>query len=120
VPEAPTVGQLRAALDAVEPLVAGIPDGLWTAPTPCTDWDVRALVAHVVAGNRLIADVLAGLTTVEEFRAAAPADPLGDRAPPTARRGTPSSPRSPSPARWSGRSRSRSARCRVRWPSTCA
>jgi len=78
VPEAPTVGQLRAALDAVEPLVAGIPDGLWTAPTPCTDWDVRALVAHVVAGNRLIADVLAGLTTVEEFRAAAPADPLGD------------------------------------------
>ena len=78
MPEAPTVGQLRAALDAVEPLVAGIPDGLWTAPTPCTDWDVRALVAHVVAGNRLIADVLAGLTTVEEFRAAAPADPLGD------------------------------------------
>ena len=31
----------------------------WTAATPCTDWDVHYLVAHVVGGNRFASMVLA-------------------------------------------------------------
>ncbi|TMM36310.1 MAG: TIGR03086 family protein [Actinobacteria bacterium] len=37
----------------------------WSAPTPCTDWDVRALVNHVVSEERWIRPLLAG-ATVEE------------------------------------------------------
>jgi len=29
-------------------LVAGVPDDVWQAPTPCPDWTVRELVSHVV------------------------------------------------------------------------
>ena len=28
--------------------LAGVGPGQWSAPTPCSDWDVRSLVAHVV------------------------------------------------------------------------
>lgn len=49
---------LRRALDATEPLLAGIRPAQWAAPTPCTEWDVRALVSHLVAGNRLFAAIL--------------------------------------------------------------
>jgi hypothetical protein len=60
-------------------LVAAVAGQQWAAPTPCTDWDVRALVSHVVSGNRLFAGVLTGRTTVEEFRRNPPGDVLGDR-----------------------------------------
>ena len=36
----------------MQQLVAGVRDDQWHEPTPCTDWDVRQLVAHVIAGNR--------------------------------------------------------------------
>lgn len=41
-------------------LVAGIGDGQWSDPTPCPEWDVAALVRHVVLGNRIFVGVLAG------------------------------------------------------------
>jgi uncharacterized protein (TIGR03086 family) len=41
-------------------LVAGIEDDQWSAPTPCPDWDVAALVRHVVEGNRIFIGVLSG------------------------------------------------------------
>ncbi len=34
--------------------LAGVRDDQWAAPTPCTDWDVRALVSHVVATHRRV------------------------------------------------------------------
>lgn len=37
----------------------------WAAATPCTDWDVRYLVAHVVGGNRFATLVLGGATSAE-------------------------------------------------------
>ena len=41
----------RSALEATREVVAGITDDQWTRPTPCAEWDVRALLNHVVAGN---------------------------------------------------------------------
>jgi uncharacterized protein (TIGR03086 family) len=52
-------------------LVHQVPDDAWTAPTPCTEWDVRALVHHLaneiswmvpLLGGRSVADVGDGLS----------------------------------------------------------
>lgn len=37
--------------DAFARVLAQVPPGSLDAPTPCTEWTVRDLVAHVVAGN---------------------------------------------------------------------
>ena len=37
----------------------------WTNPTPCSEWDVRALVNHVVGEDRWVPPLLAGLTIAE-------------------------------------------------------
>ncbi len=35
--------------------VAAVPEDRWSAPTPCEDWDARALLDHVVATQSLFA-----------------------------------------------------------------
>jgi len=52
------VDQLSTALDAAGELVAGITPEQWSGPTPCTGWDVRALVTHLSDGNHLFATAL--------------------------------------------------------------
>jgi uncharacterized protein (TIGR03086 family) len=66
----PSVERFGRALDEVSS-----PD--WGRPTPCADWDVRALVAHVVDEHRWVAPLLAG-RTIAEVEATLAADPLGD------------------------------------------
>lgn len=39
------------AITAAQVIVAGVRDGQWAAPTPCTGVDVRELVNHLVTGN---------------------------------------------------------------------
>ena len=39
------------AAEGLETIIAGVAPTAWTAPTPCPDWNVRDLVAHLVAGN---------------------------------------------------------------------
>ena len=43
---------------AVHGLVAGVRPDQWDQPTPCDDWNVRALVNHVVTGTMLFDSIL--------------------------------------------------------------
>src|SRR4051794_36351100 len=52
----------RAALDATRAVVAGITAEQSGLATPCEEWDVRALLNHVVAGNWWASRLAAGET----------------------------------------------------------
>ncbi|HVD52843.1 MAG TPA: TIGR03086 family metal-binding protein [Propionibacteriaceae bacterium] len=49
----------------------------WSAPTPCTDWDVRVLVNHVVGEDRWTKPLVDG-KTIEEVGDAFDGDLLGE------------------------------------------
>jgi uncharacterized protein (TIGR03086 family) len=55
----------RQALESTRAFVAGIAPSQWTNPTPCTEWDVRGLVNHVVVGNWWAAELAQGGTIAE-------------------------------------------------------
>jgi len=75
---APSPDQLEASLSVAQGLVAAVRPEQWAAPTPCSAWDVRALVAHLVGGNQRFAALVSGASTLEELRGAAAGDVLGD------------------------------------------
>ena len=68
---------LSRADDGFAQRLALVRPGQWAAPTPCTEWDVRALVNHVVGANRRYTMLLHGATT-DEAEATRAADHLGD------------------------------------------
>lgn len=55
----------RKALDEFDRRVKNVDDSQWQAPTPCDEWDVKALVHHVVY-EAVWAPPLLGGQTVEE------------------------------------------------------
>lgn len=67
----------RRAMAWFDTNVAQIRDDQWHAPTPCTEWDVRMLVNHLVSENRWTAPLLAG-RTIEEVGDRFDGDLLGD------------------------------------------
>jgi uncharacterized protein (TIGR03086 family) len=78
-----SLAALDLASEAFRLHLAVVRDEDWTAATPCTDWDVHYLVAHVVGGNRFASMVLNGRTAAEAMEvvmgaAQLGADPLGD------------------------------------------
>ncbi len=52
------------ALDETARLVSGVRPDQFDLPTPCSEWDVRALLTHLVGGNRRYA----GMTRGEPMR----------------------------------------------------
>jgi uncharacterized protein (TIGR03086 family) len=55
----------RRACEEVSRRMETIRDDQWTASTPCTEWNVRALVHHLVYGTRWVAPLVGGLTIAE-------------------------------------------------------
>lgn len=78
-----SLAALDLAADAFRGHLAAVGDDEWTASTPCTDWDVHFLVAHVVGGNRFASLVLDGRSAAAAMEAVVGAaqlgaDPLGN------------------------------------------
>lgn len=58
------IDDLASVLDAVAGLVTGVRDEQWHDTTPCTEWDVRDLVNHMLKGHRLFTGILRGEAAV--------------------------------------------------------
>nr|WSY51844.1 TIGR03086 family metal-binding protein [Streptomyces sp. NBC_00886] len=54
------VRRIERAVDATGLVVASVADGQWVNPTPCAEWDARALLNHTVGGMRIFAAELNG------------------------------------------------------------
>ena len=67
----------RRTVEGWAALVEGVRPGQWALPTPCEDWDVRALVNHVV-GEDLWTEPLMRGSTMEEVGDRFDGDQLGD------------------------------------------
>ncbi|MGW4461801.1 TIGR03086 family metal-binding protein [Micromonospora sp. NBC_01796] len=67
----------RRSLDEFTDRVAQVGYDQWALPTPCGDWDVRALVNHVVVEDRWTVPLLAG-ATIEQVGDQFDGDLLGD------------------------------------------
>ncbi|MCZ7524967.1 MAG: TIGR03086 family metal-binding protein [Acidimicrobiia bacterium] len=67
----------RRACEAFGAVVERVGDGQWSRPTPCTEWDVRALLAHNVVENLWVPLLLEG-RTVGEVGDRFAGDVLGD------------------------------------------
>jgi uncharacterized protein (TIGR03086 family) len=65
----------RRLSDAFAATVAAVPDDRWSSPSPCEDWDARALVGHVVNAQGMflgfIGEELGDIPTVDDDPTAA-------------------------------------------------
>ena len=67
----------RRAVEGWNARVAAVARDQWSLPTPCQDWDVRALVNHVVGEDRWTEPLMRG-ATIEEVGDRLDGDLLGD------------------------------------------
>lgn len=72
-----TVALYRRTADEWLSRVRAIDADQWKAPTPCPEWDVRALVNHVAGEQRWLPPLMAG-STIEEVGDRFDGDILGD------------------------------------------
>jgi len=73
----PVIGWHAKAASSITDIVGRIEPDQWQLPTPCTDWTVRDLVAHIVSEARWTPLLLAGLT-IDEVGDTLDGDLLGD------------------------------------------
>lgn len=67
----------RTALATTGEIVAGVVPDQWNLPTPDEEWDVRALVNHIVSGNLWAAELSTG-STIDEVGDRLDGDVLGE------------------------------------------
>ena len=65
------------ALASTRAYLAGMKSGQWHDATPCADYDVRALVNHIVSGNFWVAPLVGG-KSIADVGDAYDGDVLGD------------------------------------------
>jgi uncharacterized protein (TIGR03086 family) len=75
-----TLRALDVATEEFGTRLALVGDDAWVLPTPCPDWDVRYLVAHVVGGNRFAASVLGGMAASDAIERVMSSPQLGTSA----------------------------------------
>jgi uncharacterized protein (TIGR03086 family) len=68
---------LNLILDEYSRLLAGVAPAQWSAPTPCENWDVRALVNHVVMGQYVFSAALQGQERPDVTADYLGSDPVG-------------------------------------------
>ncbi|MGN6474827.1 MAG: TIGR03086 family metal-binding protein [Mycobacteriales bacterium] len=71
------VAAYRDAVAAFDQVAKQVTDSSLSAPTPCTEWDVRQLLNHVVAEDLWAPPLFAG-RSVDEVAGEIPDDALGD------------------------------------------
>lgn len=71
---------LNAATDEFGRRLRLVEEGNWTLPTPCSDWDVQYLTAHVIGGNRFAVHVLGGMSAMQAIDKVMSSRQLGDDA----------------------------------------
>lgn len=59
------VARFQRAVNAVDASLHALSPDQWTRPTPCAEWDVRALVQHVVNELAWVTPLVAGRTIAE-------------------------------------------------------
>ncbi len=59
------ISALASARSEFDRRLRQVGPGDWDRPTPCSDWNVRALVQHVLGGTRVVPALLAGGTRAE-------------------------------------------------------
>jgi uncharacterized protein (TIGR03086 family) len=59
------LARFESAVDTFDERVHLVPDEQWSAPTPCSDWDVRTLVNHVVGEQAWVVPLMAGRTVAD-------------------------------------------------------
>lgn len=72
------VDALDTAIEGFGRRLGLVSDARWAAATPCEEWDVHYLAAHVVGGNRFAALVLDGTSADAALRQIISARQLGD------------------------------------------
>src|SRR4051794_34185823 len=68
---------LDAAADEFGRRLALVGDEAWPLPTPCPDWDVHYLAAHVIGGNRFAAYILGGMSASDAMEQVMASPQLG-------------------------------------------
>jgi uncharacterized protein (TIGR03086 family) len=58
----PLVAHQRAQ-DTFAQVLANVTSDQLSSPTPCSEWDVKALIDHVIAGNQRVAERAGGIAT---------------------------------------------------------
>ena len=74
------LGALDVATDEFGRRLRLVDEGTWALSTPCSEWDVHHLVAHVIGGNRFAVHVLGGATAMDAIEQVMSSPQLGDDA----------------------------------------
>jgi uncharacterized protein (TIGR03086 family) len=71
---------LDAATDEFGRRLALVDEASWALPTPCAEWDVHYLVAHVIGGNRFAMHALDGTSASDAIERIMSSPQVGDDA----------------------------------------